>query len=231
MYKEHDQLETVDDNLKIWRYMNLAKFLNLITSKTLWFNRIDKFEDIYEGRYPEANEVKRKDIYECEVSKEIYDDMEKFARENLYVCCFHANEYESAAMWSLYAREEGVAICSTTERLKQCFENEKCDIEISWVNYIDYSKDFLPEGNLFYLALTKRKSFEHEKEVRCIFYDSDRSLKNINGVNITVDLDRLIEKVYISPYAPEFLKSCLESVLREYNYNIEVIQSKLYTYT
>ena len=59
MYKEHDQLETVDDNLKIWRYMNLAKFLNLITSKTLWFNRIDKFAALSVARFFSSHHMKK----------------------------------------------------------------------------------------------------------------------------------------------------------------------------
>ncbi len=34
---------------KIWRYMNFSKFMSLITSRSLFFTRMNKFDDEYEG--------------------------------------------------------------------------------------------------------------------------------------------------------------------------------------
>lgn len=46
---------TIDRNQKIWRYMDFTKFMHLLTTKSLWFNRSDKFEDPFEGKYPLKN--------------------------------------------------------------------------------------------------------------------------------------------------------------------------------
>lgn len=37
------------------------------------------------------------------------------------------------------------------------------------IKYIDYKKDWIPEKNMFYPFVHKRKSYEHEKEVRAIY--------------------------------------------------------------
>ena len=76
-------------------------------------------------------------------------------------------------MWKLYSENDGIAIKTTGKRLKKAFMSED-DIYVSKVNYIDYSTCFLPENNIFFLATHKRKSFEAEKEYRCIIYNSKK---------------------------------------------------------
>lgn len=71
MYKEHEQLYDVDDQLVLWKYMDFAKFVNILTTGCIWFNRIDSFEDVYEGVYPPANKRKRKEVYgDCKGDRE-----------------------------------------------------------------------------------------------------------------------------------------------------------------
>lgn len=41
------------DNYKMVRYLDLVKFLSLIQTNRLYFSRLDKFEDNYEGTVPE----------------------------------------------------------------------------------------------------------------------------------------------------------------------------------
>ena len=38
-----------EDSVKIWRFMDLPKFLSIIQTKTLYFARADQFEDPFEG--------------------------------------------------------------------------------------------------------------------------------------------------------------------------------------
>lgn len=170
MYKQHEQLECIEENMTLWKYMDFLKFANILVTNTIWFNRLDSFEDVYEGVYPEANKVRRPEIYgDTSIPQNIYDQLQEYARKRLYILCFHNNKYESAAMWSLYAKENDVAIKTNIERLKKCFSNESRDIEISKVSYIDYNKEFMPEGNLFYCGTHRRISFSHENEIRvCI---------------------------------------------------------------
>jgi hypothetical protein len=41
-----------DDSAVVWRYMNLHKFVWMISKKQLWFTPISLFEDEFEGRVP-----------------------------------------------------------------------------------------------------------------------------------------------------------------------------------
>jgi len=89
------------------------------------------------------------------------------------------------------------------------------------------------------LALYKRKSFEHERELRAVAFEvEERSQDNITlkmeplrngGVAVPVDVEKLIGKVYVAPKTPGWLRGVVESALRQYGFSgIPVVQSKLY---
>jgi len=207
--------------------MNLSKFLQIVLTSTLWFNRLDGFEDVFEGIYPEENH--RKIYYNnAEKSEKELSEIQEITRKKVYVSCFHINEYESAAMWKLYSGDEGVAIKLNMQSLKKSFDVEEKRIYIERVRYVDFRQDFIPDNNIVHLALTKRKSFEHEKELRCVFYDHMAEYCEQKGVNIKVDINELIKEVYISPYAPSYLKSQVEMISGIFGLKASVIKSPLY---
>ena len=43
----------------LWRYMDVAKFADLLESKALFFARANKLEDPFEGSWPDANHKKK----------------------------------------------------------------------------------------------------------------------------------------------------------------------------
>lgn len=230
MYQEHELLLEPQDNDMLWKYMSLPKFLNLLNGK-LYFNRIDSFEDVFEATFPKYNELHRDEVYggKCPIPKQSFDAIVSHAKKHTYVSCFHKNEYESAFMWKLYAGEDGVAFVTSFERLKESFCNEEKHIYISNVQYIDYENQYLPESNLFYLSIHKRKSFSHENEVRCIYVSDVSNTDGPTGMLMAVELKKLIEKVYISPYAPAYMRDDVENILRSKGIDAEVIYSPLYT--
>lgn len=230
MYKEHEQLPNSKGNDKIWKYMNLPKFLNLLNGN-LYFNRIDQFEDVFEATYPEFNKRVRKGNGQP-IPRAFYDQVEEGAQNWFYVSCFHKSEQETAFMWKQYSEKDGIAIVSSIERLKQCFSNVKENIYICDVQYIDFDAEFMPENNIIHLALYKRKSFQAEQEVRCLYFDhpSYSAYNDQTGILFPVDLKQLISKVYISPYAPKYLEEDVRILLTKYNLpDVEVVYSPLYT--
>jgi len=50
-------------NIKIWRYMNFAKYVSFLEESALHFGRSDKFEDPLEGSFPLYNVRKRQEVY------------------------------------------------------------------------------------------------------------------------------------------------------------------------
>jgi len=242
MYKEHPVFEKPDnENIKIWRYLDFTKFVSLLDKQALFFARADKLSDPFEGSYSKANIKLRPIIY-----KELgsyFDPVQKqfqvFSKEIkkfTLINSWHMNEYESAAMWKLYLKtDEGVAIQSTFKRLTESFHNYEGNVYIGKVKYIDYQTEWLPEGNTFYPFLHKRKSFEHERELRAIIQILPVKDGNINlklevldtGAYIPVDLDILIEKIFVSPMAPKWFNELVNSIINKYNLNKEVTQSSL----
>jgi hypothetical protein len=270
MHRDHPVLTPPDEeNAKIWRYMDFTKFYSLIDKSALYFAQVDSLEDKFEGSLPKtfyySNSMAEKTfsnkLHSEEYNrsaKELKEAIGQIDRKNLelsqtkkkwtFVNCWHLNDYESAAMWKLHLKsEEGVAIQSTYRRLVDCFNKEDDEIEvyIGTVNYIDYEKEQIPLQNALYPFIYKRKSFEHEKELRAIIFGPKR-LRPIptpkgaiyieehcelpHGLLIPVNLETLIENVYVAPTAPYWFEDLAKSVLKKYGINKAIIKSSLDDY-
>ncbi len=90
------------------------------------------------------------------------------------------NKYKSTAMWSIYIRNNGVAIKSTYKRLVGCFKDTNEEINIGIVEYLVMELDKISSHNVFTLALRKRNIYEFEGELRAI-YLSDKTISISKG--------------------------------------------------
>ncbi|MFR1761868.1 hypothetical protein [Frisingicoccus sp.] len=132
----------------LWKYMDLSKFLNLLSGK-LYFNNVFNFEDVFECRIPtkrdKVQKVYRKEQGEWKLvadeSRKALVKVEEDIGKRTFVCCFHKNECESAFMWKLYAENKGVAIKTTEERIRESLGENKKRIVIKPVDYMDYKKN------------------------------------------------------------------------------------------
>ena len=222
----------MNENVKVWRYMDLAKFLSLISEKSLYFCRIDQLDDPYEGAISNANislrPVVYKDVDSIELSKKL-TSINLQMRNNTYVNCWHMNNYESEAMWKIFGKiDEAIAIQSTYKELKENLSNE---VYIGMIKYIDYEEDWLPENNLLHTCMHKRKAFEHEKEVRALINNIDNVVKGTvatnNGILIPINLENVIKNIYISPTAQIWFAELVKGIIQKYEIKIPVITSNL----
>jgi hypothetical protein len=220
---------------------------NLWTSSTgnpCFSPRSDKLEDRFEGSYPELNINERPQKFlekgaSAEIAQTLSQSTSRVSKEfRRYVAlnCWHMNSHESAAMWKLYMKSgEGIAIQSSYRKLIASFQKCEDKINVSLVTYVDYKKGRIPEGNMVYPFIHKRKSFEHEHEVRAIIFryppdgQIDFSVETIpdGGLYVPVDLDELICEVFVVPDSPPWLKRLVESVSRKYGIKSPVTQSIL----
>ena len=227
-----------DDNTIIWRYMNVSKFLSLITISSLHFVRVNELEDPYEGYYTE------KDINEFNnrFLKEKVDRLKESKRRQKYVMfvnCWHINDYESGAMWKIYTghSNDGIAIKTNFKKLKSSIlipnesEQDLLGPFYHKIEYKDYTKDKTKGGgNIFKHFLQKRKSFDFEQELRAIIWNPMNYEKQ-KGIFIPVDLHSLIKEIYIAPKADPWIKETIIELL--YNLKLDklkrhVKQSHLY---
>lgn len=148
-----------DPNIRIWRYMDFTKYVFMLETSSLYFARADMLGDPFEGSYSKVNIQLRPIVYkDAQLPLRVFDDMVRFTRwvrEWTYVNCWHMNEYESAAMWRLYAKSsDAIAIQTAYAKLAACLPNE---VFLGAVQYIDYEKDWFLEGNILYPFMYKRR--------------------------------------------------------------------------
>ena len=241
-----------NDNDILWRYLSFSKFVSMLKNQTLFFARIDKFEDPFEGaKGIIENEPKWDEFYKDFLQKTIthppkgidwpYKTQEQIeaccasllndlkvsgeiSRLHTYVNCWHKNDFESEAMWKLYCPDikQGIAIKTTYGKLFNAL-NKKRYIQIGEIQYIDYTKRLLEGDDAFWY---KRKSFEHEKEVRAIIHHY-QGLEEPVGLNITVPISDLIDAIYISPMAPQWFVEIVKDVSEKYGLAKPILQSQM----
>src|SRR5690606_27801928 len=92
------------------------------------------------------------------------------------------------------------------------------EVQIGQVKYVDYENQFIPEGNLYYPFLYKRKSFEHEREIRLLVRDNTTLIGEEpefeHGCFKKVDLKQLINSIYLSPLMPEWEEKTVRNQYR-----------------
>lgn len=238
---------------KLWRYMDLAKFLSLLDENSLYFTRIDHFNDPYEGALGVSTnedawiqmEMRRRAPFvnlkgfkenENALEKEFDEYRRKIENWRLtnYISCWHQSESESEAMWQLYSRDtqQGIAIQTTFERLYQSLP-VTANCEFGMVNYIDYSEyNNGTSGKYFHMfdaPWYKRLSFAHEKEFRVISESPDLSmLTDAHDLLIPVNLKMLIKSIYFSPKVDKWFVKLVSNIVRgKYGLDCPMHQSDL----
>lgn len=240
MYIEHSSfIQPKNKDIKLWRYLDFTKFVSMLSSSSLYLTRVDKFDDPFEGSLPLKDYMKREHCVEqifdeCD-SFETIEQLKQQHREDgkadkchVYANCWHMNTHESFAMWNLYLKSnEGISIQSTFSKLQKSVTSDKF-VYGGIVKYIDYNNDSLGCHDLFTKHLHKRLGFKHEQEFRIMSPRTecdDKSQKN--GINVQVDLNKLIENIYISPTAPSWFNRLVQEIIAKYDYNFNVIKSDL----
>lgn len=159
----------------LWKYMDIHKFLHFIHKKSLYFTRLDKFEDPNEG-LPESiirriyeslelfpplenlnpllfkTEEERKK--EFENNKKILNEISNIAdkiQKYQFASCWFIGDRESYAMWNLYSSKDSIAIkINPHELITQIeLEVEKFSNEPSIIMLacgpVSYNKVYPPE--------------------------------------------------------------------------------------
>jgi hypothetical protein len=218
-------LEVPPDDTKLWRYLDLSCFISLISQCTLHFSLLEDFEDSWEGTLPAALKLDAAGMG-GEMHK-FYDFVGAASTHsigNYRVNCWHRNDVESVAMWKLYTRGiDGVSIQTTVGGLKTSLQGEDSSIIIGQVKYVDHASLAAFGGDPppgVAAIFVKRRSFEHENEVRLAiddepFFDSelDYVKEPLSGGNVMVDTKALIRRIVASPGYPQWAIPSLQAIV------------------
>lgn len=240
----------VKPSTTLWRYMDLAKFLQLLEGSALFFSRADMFDDPFEGASGLAAREKEWDSFYLDYFRQVVRNpppgatpplsehvVEQNAqrllasirdsavrdRRSTFVSCWHANSGESEALWRLYcpSGSTGVVIKTTAGRLMRALD-PNAPVNLGRVQYVDFRTSFAGfHDRIFW----KRKSLSHEAEVRAVITHGPR--EDRSGVAVSVNLSELIELVVPSPLAPAWFPILLGSLVKRFNLQISVEESEL----
>lgn len=234
----HEAFRPPSSNCTLWRYMDFAKLLSLLETRSLYFPRSDTFDDPYEGTLSKAMVERLKAEEESGAFPkgmvDFYIRSLEFQRRNMYVSCWFMSDHESAAMWKLYLQgSDGVAIRTTYSSLVKALTPSPLSIGVTTVQYADYYSTPISFGNIFFPFTYKRISFEHEKELRAIVWATEEANRpNIEegtlGVAVSIDPAELIRALHVAPTAPKWFGDLVTSVMARYGTECPVIHSTLY---
>jgi hypothetical protein len=248
---EHDYHIPLEKESIIWRYIDFWKYEAMLKKESLYFYRQDKFSDPFEGSLPIKEVEYRKEQYlnlkkyssKFNPEQAIKDDAEehKNQKQSSYLNCWHINNNESASMWRLYVKDnEGIAIQSTCERIHEILRNVDENIGISKVRYIDYDNEVfyheteypIESSNFLVPLLQKRIEYKDENEFRLYYkndFNNDIGKESIKpkGINIKIDINKLVDKIIINPNADEEVIKKVMDITKKYGYNFEICKSKL----
>jgi hypothetical protein len=219
MFTPKSGFEQVPDDAICWRYQDLPRFLDLLIRKQLFFTRIDQFEDPFEGKFSMQQ-------------NEAGDSPEGTA---VTVNTWHQNDEENYAMWNIYARNYGVAIQTNYRKLKECFHKTDKPVHIGKVIYFNERDEQLPVNDPLASVIRKRCIYQYENEIRCCYLMTEdekdvtwEDQGDYHGVFIEVDLHLLIEKIYVSPYAPRWFRNLVEKTSNAFGLQKEIVHSKVF---
>jgi hypothetical protein len=167
-YETHAHCQTPPDDTVVRRFVDLAKFLDLLENKHLWFHRADLLEDPREGR---LTDLERTQI------REAHDDPENLIRryesfrEEFYVNCWYVGEDESMAMWKLFGDSGcSLAMGSTIGTIKKILTHVPCPVFVGKVDYLNWNQSSSGVGNAIGMMVRKSRAYLHENEVRLVIF-------------------------------------------------------------
>lgn len=144
-------------------------------------------------------------------------------RRSAYVSCWSQGP-ESEAMWRLYCEgNEGVAMVTTYAKLRSSLSDP--NLLISPVRYIDYRRDRLPGREYIHQLIHKRIGFVHEREVRVVYWSRENfhvlgpheeEPHSEQSVLVPWDIERAIEHIIVSPFAPHWYPQTVSAVLKAF---------------
>jgi hypothetical protein len=192
----------------LWRYFTAERFAWLMERSSMYFAAATQFRDAFEGAVAvQAPDFPVDPRYaEMEYLESAFYQLKRLTKIN----CWHRADYESDAMWKLYAgASKGVAICSTPQRMRAAFgpfrlAAEYAEEELSGgaVRYEDLLRVRLNPSMLerfFY----KHQAFAWEREFRLAISLRRAEEFGVNvpelGIEVSVDVGALVERIMLGP--------------------------------
>ncbi len=160
----------LDDSIVVYQYIKLEYLIKNLASHQIVFNRISKWEDVYEN-------YAFKELFQLKDGTPIHADDKM--RNRLYGQCLTAAG-ESDAMWRIYSHlktsvnDSAVRVSTTIGKIRTALKDQNYDIRpIIYLPQVEIEK-FTPlrvqdlESFFRNSSFYKRIEFIHEQEIRVV---------------------------------------------------------------
>ena len=214
-------------DLKLWRYMNLAKFISMLDKSAIWLARADTLRDKHEGRFPDAMRDWIEKAYEGFSSNDpspVKDakDFQDYLVKNTFISCWHKNSDENMVMWEIYGGDtNAIAIQTTVDLMFENIDSSRLCGYSFLLQPVIYKRPEDVLDRLLYeqCFFRKRPHFAFEKEVRIsldTYCRSNPSKVTPYGYALSVSVSALIASVWVHPDSSEWFVEAVNSITRRY---------------
>jgi hypothetical protein len=199
----------------VWHYMSLAKFIALLDTRALFFCRLDRLGDEYEGSLP------RRWRRELQAPPTEAAKAERL-RLSCHVNCWNMSEHENEALWRLYgAQDASIGIRSTYDELVHVL-SQNHGVFLGLINYVDY--DYREGSDAVRSRPGDAQATRLQAQGRSALRQGGRPLPAQQGglawrttwARHPIELDRLVQGIYIDPYAPRWFEKVVKAVVRQF---------------
>jgi len=204
---------TVVGDEQLWKYFRPERFISMLDENQIHFASANQFDDPFEGAVAVQSLQQEVDprYAEMELTERAFFELKRLTK----ISCWHRADYESDAMWKLYAGEhKGIAICTTPDRMRAAFKpfrlKPEYGIEDLWggaIKYVDLTKVRMKGAAMLNRFFFKHRAFEWEREFRLAI--SLRMAEEFGvpvpseGIFVNVDLPTLIDTIVIGSTTTE----------------------------
>lgn len=227
---------TINWKQKCWRYLKIDRFIESIENGYMYFAAANEFEDIFEGSTSIINPLK--DSIPNDSIFIMFNDAFKQLQRLTKINCWHKADYESYAMWKIYAHDKkGVAITTTPEKMKQAFkpyriEPQYCeeDLYIGNVEYTDLASQRI-QDTMLKMFYYKHMVYADENEIRLSI--SLRTAEELGvsipekGIFVEVDYFNLIDSIIVGPNVDIETRERIQQVAEKIGVESKIINSCL----
>lgn len=211
--------------------MTLEKFLDLLINSRLFFTNQRRLSDQFEGTVYAENIVRAKSYLQGEnFEKEDIDlvDIDSLQttqlRDLTLLNSWTLKQEESFGLWKAYVgTNPGVAVRTTVNLLMQSINRvpHVFPEEITMAKVI-YSDALLEPFSRLHASITKKPFYSYEEELRLLIFNYPRSEGGWHvpyeisvGRWVELDVNHLIEKVYLSPFLEtEYRRTLTDTFIR-----------------
>ncbi len=184
----------------LWKYIDIHRLIDFLSSKELHYNRLDLFSDPIEGL--KTSYLRRKNLTNLINSSEndglvdkiknkhpsllenteLKDYFDKSSQNLQFVNCWFHDNRESMAMWDLYSNQNSVALKIETKQFLGYMDSvgedfirkngSRLSMLANLVEYLPLNPfdPNLPKQKRKFAAFKKDESFKHEQEYRLLIY-------------------------------------------------------------